>query len=70
MIRDERGLPLSTNSAEAASLFDRSVEHWLKFHNDTMALAGRMLAADPQFRVGALLQRLSAAQRVQPGVPL
>ena len=52
MIRDERGLPLSTNSAEAASLFDRSVEHWLKFHNDTMALAGRMLAADPNFVLG------------------
>ena len=52
MIRDERGLPLSTNSAEAASLFDRTVEHWLKFHNDTMALAGRMLAADPHFVLG------------------
>ncbi len=52
MIYDERGLPLSTSSAEAASLFDRSVEHWLKFHADTMALTGRMLAADPHFVMG------------------
>ena len=40
MIRDERGLSVSTSSAEAALLFDRSVEHWLKFHADTMALVG------------------------------
>jgi hypothetical protein len=52
MIRDERGLPLSTSSAEAASLFDRSVEQWLKFHADTMALAGQLLAADPHFVIG------------------
>jgi tetratricopeptide (TPR) repeat protein len=52
MIRDERGLPLSTDSAEAASLFDRAVAHYLKFHADTMALVGRMLAADPQFVLG------------------
>jgi hypothetical protein len=37
---------------EAASLFDSSVEHWLKFHADTMALTGRMLAADPHFVMG------------------
>jgi len=52
MIRDERGLSVSTSSAEAALLFDRSVEHWLKFHADTMALVGRMLAADPHFVLG------------------
>jgi hypothetical protein len=49
---DERGLPLSTDSAEAAALFDRAVEHYLKFHLDTPALVGRMLAADPQFAFG------------------
>jgi tetratricopeptide (TPR) repeat protein len=52
MIRDQRGLPLSTDSAEAASLFDSAVAHYLKFHADTMALVGRMLAADPQFVLG------------------
>ena len=52
MMRDERGLPLSTQSAEAASLFDRVVAHYLKFHADTPALIGRMLAADPDFVLG------------------
>ena len=52
MTRDERGLPLSTDSTEAAALFDRAVEHYLKFHADTMALVGRMLAADPHFVLG------------------
>src|SRR5712692_4657622 len=52
MICDERGLPLSTDSAEAAALFDRAVEHYLKFHADTMALVGRMLQADPHFVLG------------------
>ncbi len=37
MMRDARGLPLSTDSAEAAALFDLAVEHYLKFHADTPA---------------------------------
>src|SRR3954471_18055504 len=52
MIRDERGLPLSTDNQEAAALFDRAVEHYLKFHADTPALVSRMLNADPQFVLG------------------
>ena len=52
MISDERGLPLSTDSAEAASLFDRAVGHYLKFHADMPALIGQMLAADPHFVLG------------------
>jgi hypothetical protein len=52
MISDERGLPLSTDSAEAAFLFDRTVEHYLKFHADMPALVGQMLAADPHFVLG------------------
>jgi tetratricopeptide (TPR) repeat protein len=52
MIRDERGLLLSTDNQEAAALFDRAVEHYLKFHADTPALIGRMLAADPEFVLG------------------
>lgn len=52
MIRDERGLPLSTDSEEAAALFDRAVEHYLKFHADTPALVGRMLQVDPEFVLG------------------
>ena len=53
---DERNLPLSTDSAEAAALFDRAVEHYLKFHADTMALVGRALAADPDFVMGHCLK--------------
>jgi hypothetical protein len=56
MVRDERGLPLSTDSTEAVSLCDRAVEHFLKFHADTMALVGRMLAADPHFVMGHCLK--------------
>jgi tetratricopeptide (TPR) repeat protein len=56
MKQDERGLALSTDSAEAVALFDRSVEHFLKFHADTMVLAGRALAADPGFVMGHCLK--------------
>ncbi len=56
MQHDERGLPLSTDSAEAAALFDRAVEHYLKFHADTMALVTQALSADPHFLLGHCLQ--------------
>jgi tetratricopeptide (TPR) repeat protein len=49
MKRDERNLRLSTDSADAARLFDRTVEHYLKYHIDTMSLVGEALAADPGF---------------------
>src|SRR5438045_1404246 len=52
MQRDARGLALSTDSAEAAALFDRAVEHYLKFHLDTMALVDQVLAVDPGFVMG------------------
>jgi tetratricopeptide (TPR) repeat protein len=53
---DQRGLTLSTDSAEAAALFDRAVEHYLKFHADTMALVDRCIAADPHFVMGHCLR--------------
>ncbi|PPQ37115.1 hypothetical protein [Rhodopila globiformis] len=56
MQRDARGLPLSTDSAEAAVLFDRAVEHYLKFHLDTMALVNQALTADPCFVMGHCLK--------------
>lgn len=52
MKQDERGLPLSTDSTEAVHNFDRAVEHFLKFHADTMVLVSRALAADPGFVMG------------------
>jgi hypothetical protein len=52
MIRDARGLELSTDSADAAALFDRAVECYLKYHLDTMNLVNDALAADPGFVMG------------------
>ena len=49
MKQDERGLSLSTDSDEAVRLFDRAVEHFLKYHIDTMSLVAGAIAADPQF---------------------
>jgi len=56
MIRDARGLALATDSAEAAALFDRAVEHFLKFHADTMNLVNGSLVADPDFVMGHCLK--------------
>ncbi len=56
MKRDARGLALSTDSAAAAALFDRAVEHYLKYHLDTMQLANEALAADPEFIMGHCLK--------------
>jgi hypothetical protein len=52
MNRDARGLQLSTDSPEAAVLFDRAVEHYLKYHVDTMNLVTGALTADPGFVMG------------------
>ncbi len=49
MKQDERNLPLSTDSDEAARLFDRAVEHYLKYHIDTIPLVGQAIAADAEF---------------------
>jgi tetratricopeptide (TPR) repeat protein len=56
MKQDERGLAVSTDSTEAVTLFDRAVEHFLKFHADTMALVVRAIAADPDFVMGHCLK--------------
>jgi hypothetical protein len=56
MKQDERGLALSTDSDAAVASFDRAVEHFLKFHADTMVLANRALDADPAFVMGHCLK--------------
>lgn len=64
MNHDKRGLPLSTDSAEATSLFDRAVEQYLRFHIDAMPLIGQAIAADPNFALPHCLKgylMLSAA---------
>src|ERR1700710_2845069 len=53
---DARGLELSTDSSEAARLFDLAVEHYLKYHADTMGLVQDALAADPGFVMGHCLK--------------
>jgi tetratricopeptide (TPR) repeat protein len=56
MQRDLRDLPLSTDSQAAAAAFDRAVEHYLKYHIDTMALVNEALAADPDFLMGHVIR--------------
>lgn len=56
MQHDARGLALSTDSRDAAAQFDRAVEHYLKYHQDVMALAAGALAADPGFVMGHCLK--------------
>ncbi len=62
-------MELSTDSAEAAALFDRAVEHYLKYHVDTMRPGERSARRRSGFRHGALHQGLPDARRRQPGAP-
>jgi hypothetical protein len=56
MKHDERGLAVSTDSADAVASFDRAVEHYLKYHLDTMSLVNATLDADPGFVLGHCLK--------------
>ena len=49
MQRDARGLALSTDSAEAAALFDRAVGEYLEYRKTTLATVMEALDADPEF---------------------
>ena len=49
MLHDERGLPVSTDSAVATAKLDRAVESYLKFHADAPALLNAALTEDPGF---------------------
>jgi tetratricopeptide (TPR) repeat protein len=49
MHRDARGLALSTDSAEAARLFDRAIAEYLEYRKQTLATAMEALDADPEF---------------------
>jgi tetratricopeptide (TPR) repeat protein len=55
-IADLHGLPLSTSSAETASLFNDAVLGFLKYRADTGKRAGKMIAADPDFAFGHTLR--------------
>ncbi len=66
MKRDSRGLELSTDSAEAAVLSDRAVEHFLKYHADTMSLVNDALAADPDFVMGHCIKGILLLAAANP----
>jgi len=55
MHRDARGLALTTDSARAASLFDRAIAEYLEYRKSTMATLKEALAADPDFCFGHCL---------------
>ncbi|MEJ2432938.1 MAG: tetratricopeptide repeat protein [Pseudolabrys sp.] len=52
MQRDTRGLALSTDSAEAARLFDRAIGEYLEYRKTTLATVTEALDADPDFCLG------------------
>jgi len=56
MMADERGLALTTASAEAARRFDKVVTHYVKYKWDTASWTEKMLAADPGFAMGHCLK--------------
>jgi tetratricopeptide (TPR) repeat protein len=53
---DLHGLPLSTSSAETASLFNDAVLGFLKYRADTPKRAGKLIATDPDFAFGHTLR--------------
>jgi hypothetical protein len=71
---DKRGLPITTDSPDAAASIDRAVEHSLKFHADTMAVLNDALAENPAFVLGHvfkcyLLLSASNAANAPPSPP-
>ena len=49
MQRDARGLALSTDSAQAARLFERAIAEYLEYRKTTLATVTEALDADPEF---------------------
>jgi tetratricopeptide (TPR) repeat protein len=56
MRRDERDLPVSTDSDLAVERLDRAVEHYLKGHADMGRLLNEALAADPGFALAQVFR--------------
>jgi tetratricopeptide (TPR) repeat protein len=56
MHRDVHGLPLSTQSAEAAQAFDRTVDSYLKYRADAGEHLKAALTADPGFGLALCLR--------------
>ena len=56
MVADERGLELTTESAQAARLYDAVVTRYVKYKADTASFTQKMLEADPDFPMGNCLK--------------
>ncbi|MBI1779084.1 MAG: tetratricopeptide repeat protein [Proteobacteria bacterium] len=56
MQKDIRGLPISAAGNEAADAFDQAIENYVKYRADTGELAGKLIAADPNFALGHCLK--------------
>ena len=56
MHRDMHGLPISTDSADAAAAFDRTILGYLKYRADVAGRLGALLAADGEFGLAHCLK--------------
>ncbi len=56
MLKDRRGLDVSSNSAEAVALLDDTVDGYVTFHVDTTRRLADSLKADPEFFLGHALK--------------
>ena len=71
MHHDIHGLPISTASAQAAAVFDRTIEAYLKFRADTPVHLKSLLTADPEFVLAHCLKGYFALLSYkQANVPL
>ena len=58
MHEDQRGLALTTGSAEAAQHFSTAIDRYFEYRLDTMAHVKAALEADPDFVMGRCLRGL------------
>ena len=56
MLKDRRGLDVSTDSAQAVALLDDAVDGYVTFHVDTTRRLADSLKADPEFFLGHALK--------------
>lgn len=56
MRSDKRGIPLTTDSDEAAAAYDETIENYLEFRLAATPSLKKLLAADPDFAMGHCLK--------------
>lgn len=67
MQRDDRGLAITTDSAEAANAFNAAARSYLDWRTDTMDHLNQALEADPEFILANALKGLLMFGLRQPG---